>query len=115
MKRQPVPARSSDIFQYARLRVRVVDDDIQPAVPIQIGNRQTPPEPGISQAAAGRGADTLELAVLKIAKKQRLLTIAGSPLVIVNDRVNMSVRHDQIQPTIVVIVHKARAPTKKRQ
>src|SRR6266446_4940890 len=106
-------SRSGDILQNTRSRVVVVDDDIQATVAIQIGNRQTAPAPGVSQAAAGRGPDAFELAVLQIAKKQRLLSIARSPLIIVNHGVNMSVRYDQIQPTVVVIVYKAAAPTEK--
>src|SRR5207245_2488852 len=108
-----VSTRSGDILQDTRLPVGVVDDDIQSAIPIQIANRQTPPAPGVSQATARRGADALELAVLQIAKKQRLLSIARSPLIIVDDGVNMSVRHDQIQPAVVVIIYEAGAPTKK--
>src|SRR2546429_9526664 len=113
MKRQPVSTRSANILQNARPRVGVVDDYIQPAIPVQIGNRQTPPAPGVSQAAAGRGPDAFELAVLQITKKQRLLSIARSPLIIIHDGVNMSVRHDQIQPTVVVIIYEAGAPTEK--
>src|SRR5260370_25799733 len=103
------------MFQNPRPRVGVVDHYIQPAVPIRSANRQTPTAPGVSQAAAGRGPDAFELSVLQITKKQGLLSIAGSPLVIVDDGVNMSVRDDQIQPTVVVIVYKAGAPTKKRE
>src|SRR5436309_11226636 len=108
-----MPGRRGDILQYTRLRVGVVDNHVQPAIAIQIGNCETTSTPGVSQPASRRGAHTLELAVFQIAKKQRLLSIARSPLIIVDDRVNMPIRDNQIQPTVIVIIKKAGPPTKK--
>src|SRR6266536_1876723 len=44
-----------------------------------------------------------------------LLRIAGAPLMIVYRWIDMTISDDQIQPSIIVEIDKARTPTKKRK
>ena len=63
----------------------------------------------------GAAPDSFEFSVLKILKEQRLLRITGTPLMLINCWVDVSINNHDIFPTIVVIVDKNRAPTQKWQ
>src|SRR6266508_2939016 len=93
----------------------VVDDNIEPAIAVEVCDRQTSSAPRSSQAAVRRSTHAFKFSIAQISKKQSLLRIARAPLMLVNSRVDMAVGHDQIQPTVVIKIEKARSPTKKRQ
>src|SRR6185369_4525501 len=105
--------RRCDIPQHHRLCIEIVDDEIEFAVTIKISNCKTTSRPRVSQRTAGRRSDTFKLPFL-ISKQQRLLRVTRSPLVRISSRINMSIHNEQVEPAIVVIIDKTRAPTQKR-
>src|SRR5438067_71264 len=105
--------RCSDILQYRGLRIDIVDDDVKASVAVKIADSDAARAPCLRERRAGPGADPLELTVAQIMKQESLLRITGTPLMIVDSRVHMTIRHEKIFPTVVVIVNETRAPTEK--
>src|SRR5215216_224403 len=106
-------ARRSNVSQQHRLRVEIIDHQIKPAIAIEVANRQATPGPRIRQRASRRRAYAFELA-LHVAEEQRLLCVTRSPLMRIGRRINMPVYYKQVEPAVVVVIDKARGPTKKR-
>src|SRR2546421_7589459 len=108
-----MPNRRSDIPQNSGLRIDIVDDDVKPSVAVEIAGGDAARAPGLRQRSAGPCADPLELTVAQVMKQQSLLSITGAPLMIVDRRVHMTIRHEKIFPTVVVIVDETCTPTQK--
>ncbi len=104
---------SRNIPQHHRLRVEVIDHEIESTIAIEISDCETSSGPRIRERISGRRADALKLP-FHVPEEQRLLRITRTPLMRVRRRVNMTIDDEQIQPTIVVVVDEARAPAEKR-
>src|SRR5438105_7260920 len=105
--------RRGDIAQYGGFRVDIIDNHVQSPVAVEIANGQSSTAPRRRQTASRCRTDAFKLAVAQILEQQSLLSIAGAPLMLVDDGINVPVRDHQIQPTVIVIIQKARAPTQK--
>src|SRR5436305_11626273 len=112
-QRDPVAYRLGDVSEHCRLRVEHIDDCIQASIIVQVANRKAAPLDGNGKAARGRCTDAREPSVALIAKEQRLLRETCSPLILVHRRIDMSVGNQNIFPTVVIEIYKARAPSQK--
>src|SRR5215470_15654626 len=100
-------------MQKNRRAVEIIDHEIETPIAIEIADREPASGPRIRERTSRRRADPLKLAV-QIPKQQRLLRVTRAPLMRIDLRVHVTVHHKQIQPAIVVVIDKARAPTEKR-
>src|SRR2546423_14195796 len=94
-------ARGSNIAQHYRFRVKIVDDEIEPAIAIEISDCESSSGPRVGKRVPRRCTNALKLP-LHVAKQQRLLRVTRSPLMRIDLRINMTIYHKKIQPAIVV-------------
>src|ERR1051326_3769863 len=106
--------RRSDILQNRRLSIDIVDDHIEASVAVEVADGDAARAPGLRECSARPGADSLESAVAQIMKQQSLLRVTGAPLMLVDRRIHMTIRHEEIFPTVVVIIDETCAPAEKR-
>ena len=95
------------------MAVQDIDDDVKLAVVEQISDCQSPANVEICQCRAFDGRHEVKLFPLDISEEQWTLRPGGSPVGVVNRRVNMAVCNHDILPAVVVEVQERRRPNQE--
>src|SRR5580658_3640019 len=108
-----------DVAEQHRGSVNGTDYNVDFAVIEEIAKRRAAAWNGYGEACPVYRGHVLELSSLAlpgghVMEEQRPFSPARSPLMLIDLRVNVAVDHEQVEPTVVVVVEEPVAPSDKR-
>src|ERR1017187_542512 len=102
-----------DVLQQYRRSIHRIDHHVNLAVIEEIakGRAASPREHRETRPLDGR--HVIKLAFVGVVEEERALSVCGSPIMVVNLRIDVAVHHHCVLPAVVIVVDKAVSPTYK--
>src|SRR6516225_10356308 len=93
-----------NIAQKRRSRVHYIHYNVDVAIVKQVSESRATRGDYHGQATTSRRGNFFELSAVQISKEQRSLRPCRAPVLLINAWVNMPIRNEDIEQTIVVVV-----------
>src|SRR5581483_2801563 len=80
-------------------------------VVIQVGNRHSPRGVFSGEGGAGLIADVFHSSALDITQQEKWLAVSYSTTAFIDCIVGMTIRQDQIEPSVIVVIEETQTPS----